>query len=82
MLSISINHIYLIYIYIYIVKLATFVEGGPKAPLSIATTLRCSGGRYSIPWIAPTLPHLIMLRVKQGGIKYHLSREIPLGGGR
>ena len=39
-----------------------------EAPFSIATT-----GRYSFPWIAPlTLdPHLIMLSVKQGSIKYY-----------
>ena len=31
------------------------------------------GWRYSIPWIAPIyhLPYLIILSVKQGGIKYH-----------
>ena len=43
-----------IYIYIYIyklVKLATFVEGDPKASFSIATTTRCRGGRYSILYI-------------------------------
>ena len=52
------------------VKLATIVEGDPKAPFSIATTPRCRGGRYSIPWIAPLYPwYLIMLSVKQGGIK-------------
>ena len=33
--------------------LATLVEGAPKVPLSIATTPRCRGGRYSIPWIIP-----------------------------
>ena len=33
---------------ISIVKLATIVEGDPKAPFSIATTPRCRGGRYSI----------------------------------
>ena len=38
------------------VKLATIVEGDPKAPFSIATTPRCRGGRYSIPWIAPLYP--------------------------
>ena len=32
-------------------KLATIVEGDPKAPFSIATTPRYRGGRYSIPWI-------------------------------
>ena len=55
-------------------KLATIVEGDPKAPYSIATTLRCRGGRYSIlPGLLHfTLePYLIMLSVKQGGIKFH-----------
>ena len=63
------------YIFIDIskVKLATVVEGNPKAPFSIATTPRCRGGCYSFPrWLYFTLdPHLIMLSVKQGGIKYH-----------
>ena len=36
--------------------LATLVEGDPKIPFSIATTQRCRGGRYSIPWIAPLYP--------------------------
>ena len=34
------------------VKLTTIVEGDLKAPFSIATTPRCRGGHYSIPWIA------------------------------
>ena len=38
------------------VKLATIVEGDPKAPFSIATSPRCRGGRYSIPRIAPLYP--------------------------
>ena len=38
------------------VKLVTVVEGDQKAPFSIATTLRCRGGRYSFPWIAPLYP--------------------------
>ena len=53
------TYIYVIYMYIYIyskVKLATIVEGDPKAPFSIATTPRCRGGRYSIPRIAPLYP--------------------------
>ena len=29
--------------------LETLVDSDPKAPFSIATTPRCSGGRYSIP---------------------------------
>ena len=37
------------------VKLATVVEGDPKAPFSIATTPRCREGRYSISLIAKTL---------------------------
>ena len=37
-------------------KLATLVEDIPKASFSIATTPRCSGGHYSIPWIAPLYP--------------------------
>ena len=38
------------------VKLATIVEGDLKAPFSIATTPRCRGGSFSIPWIAPLYP--------------------------
>ena len=55
------------------VKLATIVEGHPKSPFSIATTPKCRGGRYSFPRLLHfTLdPYLIMLSVKQGGIKYH-----------
>ena len=41
---------------ISIVKLATKVGGDPKALFSIATTPRCWGGRYSIPWIALLYP--------------------------
>ena len=56
-----------IYVCVYIV----IKEGNPKAPFSIATTLKCRGKHYSFPWTAPlTLDlHLIMLRVKEGGIK-------------
>ena len=52
--NLALDYIY-IYIYAY-TKLATIVEGDPKAPFSIATTPRCRGGRYSIPWIAPLYP--------------------------
>ena len=38
------------------VKLVTIVEGYPKAPFSIATTLKYRGGHYSFPWIAPLYP--------------------------
>ena len=50
----------------------TVVKGYPKAPFSIATTLRCRGGHYFFPWIYFTLEtYFIILSVKQGGIKYH-----------
>ena len=44
-----------------------------EAPFSRATTPTCREVRYSIHWIAPlTLdPYLLMLNVKQDGIKYH-----------
>ena len=38
------------------VKYVTIVEGDPKASFSIATTQRCRGGRYTLPWIAPLYP--------------------------
>ena len=38
------------------VKLATLVEGDPKAPFSIATTRRCCRGRYSISRTASLYP--------------------------
>ena len=34
------------------VKLAILVKGDLKAPISVATTLRCRGGCYSIPQTA------------------------------
>ena len=40
-------------------KLANLVAGNPKAPFSIATTPRCKGGRYSIPWIAALYPRYL-----------------------
>ncbi len=63
-----------IYIYIYINKLATLVEGDPKAPFSIATTgVGVGEGGTPFPGLLHfTLdPYLIMLSVKQGSIKYH-----------
>ena len=53
------SRLHYIYIYIYILvesKLATVVEGDQKALFSKATTLRCKGGRYYFPWIAPLYP--------------------------
>ena len=42
--------------YINHYKLATLVEGDPKASFSIATTPMSREGHYSIPWIAPLYP--------------------------
>ena len=57
------------------VKLATVVEGDPNAPFSIATTPMCSEGAILFPELPPfTLDtYLILLCVKQGGIKHHLK---------
>ena len=54
-------------------KLVTIVKGDQKAPLSIATTLRCWEGATPFPGLLHfTLDtYLISLSVKQGGIKYH-----------
>ena len=43
-------------LYRSIYKLATLVVGNPEPPFSIATTLRCRGGRYFLPRIAPLYP--------------------------
>ena len=37
-----------IYIYIYKVQWVTLLKGDLKAPFSISTTQRCTGGHYSI----------------------------------
>ena len=53
----------------------TLVEGNPKAPFSIATTPRCREGATPFPGLLHfTLDtYLIMLSVKQSGIKYHFE---------
>ena len=51
--------------YVHKVKLATVVEGDPKAPLSIATTPLHELLHFNLD------PYLIVVSVKQGGIKYH-----------
>ena len=53
--------------------LAILVEGDPKAPFSIATTPRWSGGATPFPELLHfTLdPYFVMLSVKQGSIKYY-----------
>ena len=56
--------------------LATVVEGDQKAPFSMATTPWCRVGRYFFPWIAPLYTYLILLSVKQGGIKYHFFKSL------
>ena len=42
-------------------KLATLIESHPKASFSIATTLGCREGRYSIPMDYSTLPLILTL---------------------
>ena len=53
----------------------TVVEGNPKAPFSLVTGLSCGGGHYYFPWIVPFysryIPYLIILSLKEGGIKYY-----------
>ena len=39
-----------------LILLIISVKGDPKAPFSIATTLRYRGGCHSISWIAPLFP--------------------------
>ena len=53
--------------------MATLVESGPKAPFSMATTPGVAYGATPFPGLLHfTLdPYLIMLSIKQGGIKYH-----------
>ena len=46
-------------IHTYTAKLAIVVEGDPKAPFSIATTLRCMRRRYSILRIALLYPGFV-----------------------
>ena len=55
--------------------LATVVEGDQKAPFSIATTPKCRGSATPFPGLLHlTLnTYLILLSVKQGGIKYHFK---------
>ena len=56
--------------YIYIkVKFATVAEGDPKANITLTILTKCSGGRYSFPWVAQL--YLLILSVKGSGIKYH-----------
>ena len=52
----------------------TLVDSDQKAPFSIATTPRCRKDAISSPGLLHfTLdPYLIMLNVKQGGIKNHI----------
>ena len=62
-----------IYIYIILISWEILVKDDSKAPFSIAITSRYRRVRYTFPWIAAiTLDlYLIMLSVKQGGIKYY-----------
>ena len=59
--------------YVCKVKLVNVVEGDQKAPSSIATTPRCREGATPFPGLLHFTidTDLILLSVKQGGIKYH-----------
>ena len=59
-------------IYLSIIKLATVGLRNPEAPFPLAAIPRREGGCYPFSWIAPLslVVYLIMLSVKQGGIKY------------
>ena len=64
-----------------IINVSKSKVGDPKAPFSIATTPRCreEATAFSELLLFTLDPYLIMLRVKQGGIKYHfLSTLIRL----
>ena len=75
-------YIQTLYIYIYIykvkVKLATVVEGDPKAPFSLATIRGVREDTTPFPGLLYfTLDtYLIMLNVKQGGIKHHFFESL------
>ena len=59
--------------FFFCVLLSMYKEGDSKASFSIATTQMCRQERYSFAELLHfTLdPYLIMLSVKQGGIKYY-----------
>ena len=63
----------ILHLIIYIYKLATVAEVDSKIPFSIAATPRFRERRYFFPWIASLTfdPYIVMLNVKQGGIKYY-----------
>ena len=67
-----------LYIYFFSIHSKSIVEGDSKALFSIATTLIYRRGRYSFPGLLHfTLDtYLIMLSVKQGGIKYHFFLDL------
>ena len=66
------------YIYISYSRLSWLTEGDLMPPFLIATTPRRKGGHIFFPLISSlTLhPYLIMLSVKQEGIKYHFSESL------
>ena len=50
--------------YSWCLELVILVEGNPKAPFSIATTQKCTGGHYSIPWISLLYPWFLPYNAK------------------
>ena len=53
--------------------MAIVVEGDQKAPISIATTPRCRGGRYSFPWIASLYPRYVPYIAECKARRYQVS---------
>ena len=72
------SFVYLLVSATFYIKLATVVEGDSKASFSIATTPRCREGATPFPGLLHfTLgTYLIMLSVKQGGIKYQFKKSL------
>ena len=48
------------------------VEGDLKAPFSVATTLKCRGGHYSFPWIAPLYPWYVPYNAECSARQYQV----------
>ena len=55
-----------------LVNWPTIAKGNSKTPFSIVIAPQCRGGYFSFPWIVALIfdPNLIILSVKEGGIKY------------
>ena len=57
----------------YVHKIGELSRGDPRALFSIANTLRCRGGRYSIPWIAPLYPWSLPYNARRRQVPFFVS---------